>query len=525
MILDLSIASGFLEGITSDVVIVGAGIAGLTLATRLRRQGLTVTVLESGERKQSREHNPLNETIQLGDPYAGATFGRFRSLGGTSTRWGGALIPMTPHDFLDRSYAGFPGFPVGADTLSSYLRNAEEQFRVDHGSYGEEFVRESGSDGLVPTGDPDFCARFAKWPPFKRRNIAKLFAHEIETDRNLRVVVNATVTGFVADGAGSRLKLAVARHISGRTVTAAGKYFVICAGAIESTRLLLLLDRDHNHRIFKDCDAIGRYFYDHISAPLAHIRARDVTKLNQIAGFRFVGNTMRSLRFELSSTAQRRAQVGGAFGHISFRSARKSGFDALRTLMRSQQRGASMHPWELLRVFGDLPYIVRLAAWRVMYRQLLWPDPATYEFHVVAEQRPRRDSFIGLGDKTDIFGMPLATISWRIASEDHNTFVVVRRLFDRFWERHGLKSVGELIWLQQDDFRGQTDVFHPGGSSRMGTDRRTAVVDRDLKVFGVDNLWTASTATFPSGGSANPTLTLILFALRLADHLTRESAR
>ena len=89
------------------------------------------------------------------------------------------------------------------------------------------------------------------------------------------------------------------------------------------------------------------------------------------------------------------------------------------------------------------------------------------------------------------------------------------------------KTIGTLRWLN-DAGEGsgpqglQTDVYHPGGSTRMGSDLRTSVLDSNLKVFGISNLWTASTAAFPSGGGANPTLTLILFVMRLADHLASQ---
>jgi choline dehydrogenase-like flavoprotein len=66
-------------------------------------------------------------------------------------------------------------------------------------------------------------------------------------------------------------------------------------------------------------------------------------------------------------------------------------------------------------------------------------------------------------------------------------------------------------------------VFHPGGTTRMGRNAREAVVDTNLKAFAIANLWVASTSVFPSGASANPTMTLLLFTLRLADHLAKAS--
>ena len=60
---------------------------------------------------------------------------------------------------------------------------------------------------------------------------------------------------------------------------------------------------------------------------------------------------------------------------------------------------------------------------------------------------------------------------------------------------------------------------HHIGTARMGNDPRTSVVDRNCRVHGIDNLFVASAATFPTSSQANPTLTLVAFSLRLASHL------
>jgi choline dehydrogenase-like flavoprotein len=528
VIADLATQPNSHQAVDTDVLIIGAGIAGLVLADRLRRKKIRVAVLESGGLEQAEESHPLNRVVQLGDAYSGAISGRFRCLGGTSTRWGGALIPFLANDFSERPYLDLPAFPVGMDAIRPYLSEVEKLFGIDDGSYEEKFVNEIGAEKYIPTGDPDFQARFAKWPAFKKRNLAALFKDLIKNDRDLQVSINSTVTAIDINADSGRVVSVTGRHENGHSITVAAKHFVICAGAIESTRLLLLLDRQQGRRIFEGCRALGRYFYDHISVPLASIRANDATRLNRMAGFRFIGSTMRSLRFELSPSAQKSERVGSAFGHISFKTERETGFDVLRDLLRSQQRGGPIPPKLLLGALRDVPFLARLGLWRAAYNQLLWPVPATYDLHVVAEQMPRLDNYIALSAETDWFGLPRAAINWRVSAQDRGTFAVFRRLFDRFWDRNGLRKLGDLIWMNETSSdltarTSQVDVFHPGGTTRMGVDRRSAVVDTNLGVFGVSNLWTASTAAFPSGGGANPTLTLMLFTMRLADHLTNKT--
>jgi choline dehydrogenase-like flavoprotein len=509
----------------TDVLIVGAGIAGLILANRLRQKKLHVVVLESGNREQKSEFHPLNRVVQLGDPYSGADRGRFRCLGGTSTRWGGALIPFLEHDLDGRPYLGLPPFPAGAKAVDGYITEVEKLFGLDTGSFEEQFVNEIGAIKQIPIGDPDFKTRFAKWPAFQKRNLAVLFRDRIQRDPDLEVWINSNAAHFEIDAAGGRITSITGRSQGNKSITVTAKHVVICAGAIESTRLLLLLNRQYNGRIFHHCNVLGRYFYDHISAPMASINTRHPEKLNRMAGFRFVGSTMRSLRFELSPGVQEREQVGSAFGHISFRNETTTGFDIVRELFRTLQRRGRISPALLISALHEAPFLLKMAYWRAMYNQLLWPIPAQYELHVVAEQQPRADNYIALSSETDLFGLPLAAINWRVSKEDCSTFSVFRRCFDEFWRRRGLEDIGELAWIDEADSNlidrmSGADVYHPGGSTRMGIDQESAVVNSDLRLFGLANLWVASTSVFPSGGGANPTLTLMLFAMRLADHLS-----
>lgn len=67
-----------------------------------------------------------------------------------------------------------------------------------------------------------------------------------------------------------------------------------------------------------------------------------------------------------------------------------------------------------------------------------------------------------------------------------------------------------------------SDIFHPGGTTRMGRTVNDGVVDSDLAVLGVQHLHVLSTSVFPTGASANPTMTLLLLGLRLASHLRQQ---
>ena len=412
MIIDLA-ARDADTSLATDVLIIGGGIAGLLLGAKLRDHGVRVVVFESGGHEQKEETHPLNRTVLLADQYRGALHGRFRCLGGTSTRWGGALIPFLAEDLAARPYLGLLAWPIGIEAVEPYLADIEAQFGVEPGSYEEDFVHEIGAHKVVPTGDQDFTIRFAKWPRFKSRNVATLLKTRLERDADFSIWINATATNFDL-GEQSRLRSVTARHLNGKAVKVAAVQVVVCAGAIESTRLLLLLDYQYDGHPFKECDALGRFFHDHISAHMAIIKAKQVRRLNRMAGIRLSGGGMRSLRFELSPSAQASESVTSAFGHISFHTEKSTGFDRLRDFFRSLQQSGHIHPSLLLGMVQDLPYLAKAGVWRYVHNQLYWPMPARYELHVAAEQRPRPDNYIKLASETDIFGLPLAAIKWRV---------------------------------------------------------------------------------------------------------------
>jgi choline dehydrogenase-like flavoprotein len=107
----------------------------------------------------------------------------------------------------------------------------------------------------------------------------------------------------------------------------------------------------------------------------------------------------------------------------------------------------------------------------------------------------------------------------------------VTKSFDLLRADLAEQSIGDLT-LAPDEPDIQTVVRRDGaygghhiGTVRMGNDPSSGVVDGNGKVFGVNNLFVAGSAVFPTSSQANPTLTIVALALRLADHLGRIADR
>jgi choline dehydrogenase-like flavoprotein len=511
-----------------DIGIVGAGIAGLVLATRLGQAGLRVAVMETGDEGESTAAQALNEIEFTDGCYLGATKGRARRLGGTSVIWGGALLPFFPEDLSARPEIDAAPWPVSFAELDPYLKEVDHLFSLAPGSYE---TLEVGRLAGRPPATNVFVPRYAKWPSFRRRNLATLFRNVLRETPHIEIWLNATVVCGNADRQRGLLKKLIARSPSGHLLEVSAQYFILCAGAIEATRLLLWLDGGGGASgMVAGRTALGKYFFDHLSAPLATIVTDNPYWLNRMAGFIFERSTMRSLRYEITPAARRRFNTGAGFCHIAFKPLQHGGIDRLRQFMRTVQRGRP-NLFELAACSTDVGYFLRALYWRIVYCQLYWPRPVQLDLHVVGEQLPDANNAISLSHSRDHYDVPLVSLAWRIRERDIATMRCLAIEFDRFWRLTGLAAKGALRWhrtpglIDASALTNAADIFHPGGTTRMGKCPSVAVVNENLAVYGLPNVYVASTSTFPAGAGANPTLMLILLTMRLADRLKSLSTK
>jgi choline dehydrogenase-like flavoprotein len=143
------------------------------------------------------------------------------------------------------------------------------------------------------------------------------------------------------------------------------------------------------------------------------------------------------------------------------------------------------------------------------------------DFH--AEQQPAPESRVELDRETDALGMPKIRVDWRYTSVDVDT---VKRALALLANDIGRSGIGDFAYdpgaVEFEMTRYGAYGGHHIGTARMGLDEATSVVDPHCRVHGVGNLSIASAAVFPTSSQANPTLTVVALALRLASRLRSE---
>lgn len=497
----------------TDVLIIGGGTVGLIMASLLVKKGLKVIVLESGGTTQEEDEHELNEVIHLSGQYSGAAKGRFRCLGGTSTRWGGALIPIQEGDINPKLW------PISHEEIMRYLPDLERIFGVNPGPY--EFEKIEGIDKQI---SKDWIVRFAKWPSFSRRNTVNLISRKVlKEQENLSIYLNATATNFEV-GNDSKLNLVTAQAPDGAKISVQASEVVIAAGAIESTRLLLLLEQQNSQTV-KPNTQLGHYFHDHISVPIANLEPINLSRLNRIFGFGFEANgVMRNMRYELKNTSPLRANIPPCFVHVSFENEGSVGFNAIRDFFRYVQQGRIPTLATFTNLTKSTPWLCQLIWWRYIYKRLLYPDSSKIQVHVVIEQSQEFSNTISLSSSmVDKYRQPLATISWNISKKDSENITKVGDLFKREWQESNFSGIAKFETRPSNDILKDLalggGINHPCGSTRMGNSLEDGVVNKDLRLFNVKNTRVVATSVLPSSSGSNPTMTLLLLALLAVDKI------
>ena len=211
--------------------------------------------------------------------------------------------------------------------------------------------------------------------------------------------------------------------------------------------------------------------------------------------------------------------------HLVIEEPEDSGPAAIRNLLQSLQQRRLAHALRenLLPVLRGAPDVLRLAYASRFQRRRAVSRRARVHLHLDLEQpavQPATpESRICLSPTRDALGLPKAIVHWSIGPREHDT---AHRFAQHLRSALTDANLPQPTWtpgLLDGTPIPFTDTYHPMGGLRMGTDPATSVVTPDLRVHGLDNLFVASCATFPAGGSSNPTFTLMALALRLAEAL------
>ena len=138
------------------------------------------------------------------------------------------------------------------------------------------------------------------------------------------------------------------------------------------------------------------------------------------------------------------------------------------------------------------------------------------------EQDANINNKITLSNSKDSTGIPKTKLEYYLSEKTLKTAKEMINEVGLYFVDNDLGRIGgDQTISDLKNFISDAGYHHIGGT-RMGENKYSSVVDKNLKVHGVKNLFVCGSSTFPSGGHANPTLSIIQFSLRLANHLAKK---
>jgi choline dehydrogenase-like flavoprotein len=523
MQIDLARLEARREPFRAKVCVVGGGIAGITLAHALMRRNVGVMLLEAGGLGlESRGQSLFAQARLAGRPHMGTREGRFRALGGSSLRWGGQLLRMPE--------AAGVAWPVGAAELAAHQDEAERLLGVDGLPFAaDDFFRASGAarpamlDGLGETE-----VSLSKWTPFARRNLAQTLGRELLRDAQAQIFVHAQVAEVSLAEGGARAAAVVVRTLAGQSFRFEAEEFVIAAGTVETSRLLLASQSVMKAGVGNTFGQVGRGFHDHPTLPVAAFAGAARKRILKDLRPWVFAETVHSVKMEASPALSERMGWNPVLAHVTIEEPEGSGVAVVRETLTALQQGGVGRVLRdhLIELPGAVVQAARLGwAAKVAHRRFVSARAAvTLQMNVAQDVATGSGSGprVSLSDERDVFGMPVAVVDWRVSEQEIAT---LRGFAGYLKERFVAMGLGEMAWVPKifeegASLPGMDDARHAMGGAAMGVDPATSVVNAELKVHGVDNLWVASAAIFPTGSPQLPTLPLMALTLRLAERLS-----
>jgi choline dehydrogenase-like flavoprotein len=517
-----------------DVCIVGAGPAGALIAARLAAAGYDVVVLEAGPRfdfqeriermeRSIRPAHPPQSVWDMGGPrdayrstgemHYPLNHARVKGVGGTSLHWQGMVMRLQKGDFTGEN--GGDPWPIEYDDLQQYYAQAEQEIGVagaDDNPFSPPRERDypmpafppSHSDSIFAEACDELgitmhsvpnarnsesydgrgaCVGYGTCKPVCASGAkydATVHIQRAEDD-GARVIDRAPVQRLEHDNEGDRIEAAVYATPDGTEHRQQARKFVLAAGGIEIPRLLLLSESEqYPDGLANSSGLVGRYFTDHLAA-----------------------------------------RVGGRIDQPTRQ--KHVGFFTSET---HQFYDSDDHPpikLEFLNYAGPSPVgdALRTDEWGDDLLNSLQDSYGNYlEVAGLVQQESRAENRVTLDpERSDDHGNPVPEIEWSISDRDRQTIERATEV-----QRSILEELGaEIEWVVGPDTTGPT--FHHMGTTRMGADPESSVVDPQCRTHDLNNCWIPSSSVFVSAGAMNPTLTIAALSLRIADHLQETLAQ
>jgi hypothetical protein len=465
-------------------------------------------------------------------------------------------------DFAPRPFLGVPNWPIGYKEVERYFQRACDWMVCGRAAFSTRELPHLPS-GVVPgfvDGDV-LASSLERWS--LPTDFGKVYRERLERSTRVRLLTGVTCTEIVCPNQGGRAQSLECRTHAGGRVTVTAKAFVVACGGLESTRLLMSSTGPEREQLGNRSGHLGRWYMAHVEGSIADVRFSTPPRRTIYGYERDVDGVYVRRRFSFSEEYQHRHELPNvvswlgnpeipdarhgsgqlSFAYLAMISAFGSRFApeiqrlaltgaeipgtpygfATISSRGSHLRNIVRHPLSTGRFIIDFGARRFLTRGRRVPGFFVYNKRNLYPFQYHGEQLPNPASAVSLSRETDQLGRRKLKIDLRFTPADIDGIIRAHEHWDRYFRKLG---VGRLEYLYQDlseavDKR-MGGGFHQIGTTRMSASPSDGVVDQNLAVHGVPNVYLASSSVFVTSGQANSTFMVVAFAVRLADYLARQ---
>ena len=450
------------------VAIFGSGPAGITTALELEKKNIKCLIIEAGDENYSKTSQEFYKSKIIGDQITELSSSRLRQFGGTSGHWGGWSKPMEKYNL--------ELWPLKANDLDFYSKRTSEILGINR-----QFRKSSLNEffNLI-----EF--------QYSKVKFADKFSNHIKNSNNILLVLNTQLSHFVGYNNNTEYAACISRDIEKEVRT---KYFILACGGIENSRLLLWT-RNKNQEFIDNDLPIGKYWMNHpwILSGVGVINKKKLKKKLENNFLEYDG----VLHFAAKKELIIKKKILSAAIYMNAKEDTKIYKEIVK---------------DILCVAPE--YGKKIA--RMVFKK----DLKCGNIFMQLEENSTENNKIVLDDEKDKFGIPMAKLFYKKSKYSLKTAKLFLEEFGNLCRKDDLGRIAikdNIYNLEGFDSLG---AYHHLGGTRMGINQFDSVVNKDLKVHGINNLYVSGSSNFVTGGYTNPTFTIIQFAIRLADKINK----
>lgn len=529
--------------IKTNICIIGSGPAAMTLANALFDTGLTVTLLESGDDKRTKFGDDLNKGSLSGMLNQTPDEVRARQVGGTANHW---IVKMAEtHEngfrYVPLQEMDFDTWPIKKADVDPYYEQLHQLYALGPFAYDtvKPWIGDTKGDTLTNDSLKSSVFSFCATDYFTTK-----IPHKIKNSNTHHLYKNATVSELIPSEDGTKVVAAKILAPDKTEFRVEADQFIIASGGFGVPQLLLnSKSNSHPHGLGNNRDVVGRYYIDHSLILNGYFHAKhDMYEKLKFYDMRDIDGVSIIGSIGLSQNVKRAQNLQNAEAML-FPKPGLRNYNAFKSLQEFAWAVKNTKPmehslWENTKnVLLGMPYLMYIAYQKYFNGMLLMPGLATggwsklsqenfdkryqiIELMSLVEQRPKADNRVTLSQEHDALGIPRVHVHMDTDATDTDSILRTEKHLVEELQKQGFgefhsyydKTTAKLNYYTRT-------CHHLMGTARMGDDVNTSVVDSDCKLHGVDNCYVASSAVFPTGGYANPTMTILALSLRLADKL------